>query len=125
MPTILCIDSDVRFLEAEKSVLEAHGYAVLVASDGPAGIRLACHNSVDAVVLAFKMPRMNGGQVAEVLLQDQPNLPIVICTGFFDAVPEALRWLADACVEKRDSPEALLSAIREVITHKKIQPVVV
>jgi len=120
MPTILCIDNDVEFLEFEKSSLETEGYTVVIASDGPTGITLASSRPIDAIVLAFKMPGMDGGQVAEVLFKKQPDLPIVVCTGFFDAVPEWLRWLAAACMEKRDGPHALLSAIQRVIAHKEV-----
>jgi CheY-like chemotaxis protein len=121
MPTILCIDGDASFLELQKSILETNEYTVLIAPDGPTGIALASNHPVDVVVLAFKMPGMDGGQVAEVLLKQQPDLPIVICTGFFEAVPEGLRWFAAAAVEKRAGPDVLLSAIREVIAHKKAQ----
>jgi DNA-binding NarL/FixJ family response regulator len=67
-----------------------------------------------------KMRGMDGGQVAEVLLKHQPELPIVVCTGFFDAVPEGLRWFTAACLKKRDGVDVLLSAIQEVIAHKKV-----
>ena len=120
MPAILCIDNDVNFLELEKSILETNGYTVVIASDGPTGITLVSKGPFDVVVLAFKMRGMDGGQVAEALLKHQPDLPIVICTGFFDALPEWLRWFAAACVEKRYSPDALLSAIQKVIVHKKV-----
>jgi len=120
MPTILCIDNDVNFLELEKSSLETEGYTVVTACDGQTGITVASKRPIDAVVLAFKMPGMDGGQVAEVLFKKQPDLPIVVCTGFFDALPEWLRWLAAACVEKRDGPNALLSAIQRVIAPKKV-----
>ena len=120
MPTILCIDGDVNFLEFEERILAKSGYMVVVASDGLTGITLASKRTIDAVVLAFKMPGMDGGQVAEVLFKGQPDLPVVICTGFFDAVPEWLRWLAAACVEKRDGPDALLSALQQVIAHEKV-----
>jgi len=120
MPTILCIDDDMNFLELEKSALETNGYTVVIASDGPTGITLASKIPIDVVVLAFKMRGMNGGQVAEVLLKHQPDLAIVVCTGFFDAMPEGLRWFAAACVEKRDGPDVLLSVIQEVIAYKKI-----
>ncbi len=119
MPTILCIDNDVNFLELEKNSLEEEGYTVVIASDGPTGMILASKSPIDVVVLAFKMPDMDGGQVAEMLFKRQPDLPIVICTGFFDAMPEWLRWLAAACVEKRDGPDALASAIQQVIARKK------
>jgi len=119
MPSILCIDDDVNYLEFEKSVLEANGYSVLVASDGLTGITLASKNVIDVVVLAFNMPRMNGGQVAEVLFKRQPDLPIVFNTGYFEAMPEAVRWLADACVQKRDGPKVLVLAIQDVVAHKR------
>ena len=120
MRTILCIDDDVNFLELEKSILETNGYRVVIASDGPTGIALASKSSIDLVVLAFKMRGMDGGQVAEVLFKQQPDLPIVVCTGYFDAVPEELRWFVAACLKKRDGFDVLLSVIQEVLTHKKV-----
>ncbi len=75
MPTILCIDNDVDFLELEKNSLEAEGYTVVIASDGPTGITLASKSPVDAVVLAFKMPDMDGGQVAEILFKEATGPP--------------------------------------------------
>ncbi len=123
MPTILCIDDDVNFLEFEKNILEANGYTVVIASDGPTGITLASKRPIDVVVLAFQMRGMNGSQVAEMLLKHQPDLMVVLCTGFLVAVPEWLRWFVAACVEKRDGPELLLSTIQEVMAHKKVQAV--
>ncbi len=123
MPTILCIDDDVNYLELEKCNLETNGYTVVIAPDGPTGITLASKRPIDAVVLAFKMPGMDGAQVAEVLFKRQPDLPIVVCTGFFDAMPEGLRWFAAALVEKRDGFDVLLSAIQKVIANKKVPAV--
>jgi two-component system alkaline phosphatase synthesis response regulator PhoP len=120
MPTILCIDDDPMILELQKGILETNGYTVLTAPDGPTGLTLASKHPVDVVVLDFKMPGMDGGQVAEVLLKEQPNLPVVISTGFFDAVPEWLRWFAAAYLQKGDGPHVLLSAIQDVIAQKKV-----
>ncbi len=120
MPTVLCIDDDPTILELQKSILETNGYTVLIAPDGPTGIALASQHPVDVVVLDFKMPGMDGGQVAEALLKQQPNLLIVICTGFFDAVPAWLWWFAAAYLHKGDGPEVLLSAIQELIASKKV-----
>ncbi len=120
MPTILCIDDDPNILELQKHILEGNGYTVLVAPDGPTGIALASQHAVDVVVLDFKMPGMDGDEVAEALLRDKPDLPIVICTGFFDAVPEWLRWFAAAFLQKGDGPAALLSAIQRLIANHNL-----
>jgi CheY-like chemotaxis protein len=119
MPTILCIDDDPVILELQKGILERNGYSVLTAPDGPSGIAMASKHAVDVVVLDFKMPGMDGGQVAEVLLKQHPDLPVVICTGFFDVVPEWLRWFAAAYLQKGDGPNLLLSTIQELIAKKK------
>ena len=120
MPIILCIDDDSIILELQQRILETNGYTVLVASDGPTGLALASKHPVDVVVLDFKMPGMDGGQVAELLLKEQPDLPVVICTGFFDVVPEWLRWFASAYLHKADGPIVLLSAIQELLANKKV-----
>ncbi len=120
MLTILCIDDDPTTVELQKKILEIKGYTVLTATDGPTGLILAREQNTDVVVLDYKMPGMDGGQVAEVLLRQKPHLPIVVCTGFFDAVPEWLKWFAAAYVHKGDGPEALLSAIEEVIGKMKV-----
>jgi DNA-binding response OmpR family regulator len=120
MPTILCIDDDANILELQKRILEAKGYAVLVSPDGATGITLASSHPVDLVVLDFKMPDMDGGEVAAALLREQPDLPIVICSGFFDSVPEWLRWFAAAYVPKGDGPGVLLSRIQELLAKKKL-----
>ena len=114
-PTILCIDDDPRILELEKGLLEAEKYKVLTALDGPMGVALARTSHIDLVVLDFKMPGMDGNQVAEVLMKEQPNLPVVICTGYFDAVPEWLRWFAAAYLQKGDGPQVLLCTIQELL----------
>ncbi len=113
MATILCIDNDLSFLELEKSVLETNGFTVLIASDGPAAIALACDNAVDVVVLAFKMPELNGPEVADRLFEQQPDLPVIICTDYFNTVPERILWLASECVDKRDGLDVLVYAIQK------------
>ncbi len=120
MFTIICIDDDPTTVELQKKILESKGYTVLTATDGPRGLTLAREQNADIVVLDYKMPGMDGGQVAEVLLTEKPDLPIVVCTGFFDSVPEWLKWFAAAYIHKGDGPEALLCAIEEVIGKKAV-----
>jgi CheY-like chemotaxis protein len=116
MPTILCIDDDPQILGLQKSILETSGYTVLTATDGAAGVALASKSPVDIVVLDFKMPGMDGTQVAELLWKAQPNLPVVLCTGFLDSVPGWLRWFVAAALQKGDGPRVLLSTIQELTT---------
>jgi CheY-like chemotaxis protein len=114
MPTILFIDDNKNILELHRALLENNGYKVLVAVDGPSGIAITRQECIDAVILDFNMPGMNGDQVALAIMQNQRTVPVVICSGSLDEIPESLRWFADAALWKADGPEALLSAIARV-----------
>ena len=112
MATILCIDDDRRILETNRALLSQKGHTVLIASDGTTGIALARQHGVDLAVLDFNMPVMDGNEVAQVLMKENPKLPVVILTGYPYELHESLKWCADAVLEKGHGPEALLSTLR-------------
>jgi DNA-binding NarL/FixJ family response regulator len=66
-------------------------------------------------VLDFHMPSMDGAQVARVLMKEQPMLPVVICSGCIEEIPEWLRRFADACYTKGEDLSILLSAIEQSV----------
>jgi DNA-binding response OmpR family regulator len=114
MATILCIDDDPRILELHNAVLGGSGYTVLTALDGLTGIALTRNYSIDAIVLDFNMAGMDGSAVAQALMKEHPRLPVVVCSGCLDDIPESLKWYADALLEKTDGPEALISTIEKL-----------
>lgn len=115
MATILCIDDDPNALEIHKALLESKGYRVLAAPDGSTGISLTRKHAIDAVVLDFNMPDMNGDQVAQVLLKEQPTVPVVFWSGCPEEIPESMRWFASALLHKGDGPLALLEAVGKIV----------
>jgi len=115
MPTILCIDDVLQGLFLRQSVLENHGYGVLIASDGVLGIEMARNHRIDAVLLDYDMPGMKGDEVAGVLKRTYPALPVIILTGFRSSIPETLLRMSDGCVQKGEGQFALLRAIERVI----------
>ena len=76
---------------------------------------MARRHSPDVLVLDFSMPGMDGNQVAQVLMKERPNLPVVVCSGFPDDIPESLKWFADSVLEKGSGPELLLLTIEKLI----------
>jgi DNA-binding response OmpR family regulator len=119
MATILCIDDDPRILELQDAVFSSSGYTVLTALDGLTGITLARTHSIDAIVLDFTMPGMDGSAVAQALMKEHPKLPVVVWSGCLNEIPESLKWYADALLEKTDGPEALISAIEKLLSTSR------
>ncbi len=85
VPAILCIDDEVLGLEIRKVVLEREGYVVHTAADGPTGIHIFRQQPIDAVVLDFAMPGMNGGAVAVGSSGDPAQYPYPPAFGIPDA----------------------------------------
>lgn len=115
MATILCIDDDPEILELQNAVLGGSGYTVLTAPDGLTGIALSRVHSIDAIVLDFNVAGIDGNALAQVLMKEQPNLPVVIWSSCIDETPECLKWYSDAVLDKTDGPDALMSAIQALV----------
>lgn len=111
--TILCIDDDESGLLLRKLLLEAEGYEVLTAISGRAGLSLLEKQRVDAVVLDYAMPMMNGGEVAGVIRDQWPTLPIIMLSGYTEAVPHEIQALVNAFLSKGDSTPELLKIIKQ------------
>src|SRR5438094_7085539 len=105
MASILCIDDDPRVLDLYKALLGAKGHTVLTAPDGPTGLAITRKYSISVGVLDFRMPELDGNQVARVLMQEHPKLPVVMCSGFPDDIPEWLKWLEEVGLETGDRRE--------------------
>ena len=116
--TLLWIDDYQPFLEIYKIIFEGYGYTVLTASSGKAGLEVANNNRVDAVVVDYEMPDMNGGDVARELKNRNPQIPVVLCSGSLQ-LPRAIKDLVDAVCDKAGSRDHLLSAIQGVIGNRQ------
>lgn len=115
---ILCIDDDHAGLLIRKMMLEAEGYQVLTASSGQEGLDALKSAPVNAIILDYQMPTMNGAEVARTIRQQWPNLPIVMLSGFPDEVPDDAIRLVNAFVIKGGAPEQLLVVVQDTLAGR-------
>src|SRR6267154_6262670 len=80
--TILCIDDHWNGLIGRKLLLEQSGYEVLEATSGAEGLDLFFLRPVDAVVLDYQMPGMNGDIVAAKMKQAKSYVPIMLLSSY-------------------------------------------
>ena len=76
--TILCIDDHWNILIGHKMLLEESGYEVLEATSGDEGLKLFRSHPVDAVVLDYRMPGMNGDVAAAQMKRIKSHVPIML-----------------------------------------------
>ncbi|MEZ4701476.1 MAG: ATP-binding protein [Rhodothermales bacterium] len=81
--TILVIDDEPAMRMLTQSVLEEHGYRVLLASDGKEGLeRYARHRAdIAAVVTDIMMPSLDGSRLMQALYDMNPEVKIVAVSG--------------------------------------------
>jgi PAS domain S-box-containing protein len=104
---LLCIDDEENGLKLRRLLFERQGHLVFTAPDGPSGIDIFKTQSIDAVILDYRMPDMDGAVVAERLKQLSPAVPVIMLSGDND-VPDAAKQNVDAFVRKGESPAVLL-----------------
>jgi len=111
---VLCVDDEIVGLQVRKLILERAGYTVLTAPDGPTGLELFAHNPVDAVVLDYAMPGMDGGQVAARMRKQKPQVPILLLTAYMVLAPE-VTTLVDLHMTKGEGAPMLLEKLHSLL----------
>lgn len=88
MPTgserILLVEDEAALATAMAGVLEELGYQVDLASDGRVGLAKfrAAPQDYDLVISDQSMPNMVGTEMAQLMLDLRPDLPVIIATGY-------------------------------------------
>ncbi|WP_256663773.1 PAS domain-containing sensor histidine kinase [Pseudomonas sp. gcc21] len=84
--SILLVEDDDSVRLINQEVLEELGYQVCVACDAEEALRrFHTLEKVDLLVTDVGLPGMNGRQLAEVIQQLQPRLPVLFLTGYAES----------------------------------------
>ena len=111
---ILCIDDDGAGLEACKELLEISGYEVLTAQTGEQGLGLFVSHPIDAVVVDYQMPGMNGDRVARQMQRVKPDVPILMLSGYSELPLKELTCV-DAFLSKDEPWSTVVSTLDRLL----------
>ncbi|HXY93470.1 MAG TPA: response regulator transcription factor [Acidimicrobiia bacterium] len=114
---VLVVEDEKKVASAVRRGLEAEGFAVDVALNGPDGVWLANENDYDVIVLDIMLPGLNGYKVCEQLREAGDWTPILMLTakdGEYDQA-EALDTGADDYLTKPFSFVVLLARLRALL----------
>ena len=115
--TILCVDDHWSGLISRKMLLESNGYEVLEATGGDEGLRLLLSHSVDAVVLDYQMPGMNGDVVAAKMKRAKSHIPIMLLSSY-GPLPKSKLEAVDSFLSKSEPPKILLSTLQNLLDRR-------
>ncbi|MHB1134690.1 MAG: response regulator transcription factor [Chloroflexota bacterium] len=116
MPTILIADDDKKITDMLRRTLTYEGYRVVVANDGTEALALLQAQQVDAIVLDWLMPGLEGPELAR-RVRAVDDTPILMLTAR-DAVEDRVEGLdsgADDYLVKPFAPAELLARLRALL----------
>jgi CheY-like chemotaxis protein len=118
---VLVVDDDETVRAVARQALEMRGYDVLEARDGRFGVdQVKAHGSrISLVLLDMTMPHMGGPAAFREMRQLQPDLPVVLSSGYSEAEAmgrfegQGLRGF----IQKPYSPRELVARIQAVLEN--------
>ena len=116
---ILLVEDEPMLLELLKSVFEEDGYRVVTAADGEKAVEIFRQkkNEIGVVLTDMGLPKLGGWEMFEKLRAIDPNVKVILASGFVDAEMrnEAMKKGAKDFIQKPYVPATILKRIREVL----------
>ena len=107
--TVLVIDDHQNAVAGWSLYLQGAGYRVLTTTEAGEGLELFATHPVDAVLLDYTMPVMDGAEVARTMKRMKPGVPIILFSGH--VLPKDSVEAVDAVLFKGEPPQNVLSKL--------------
>jgi two-component system response regulator FixJ len=116
-PVIYVVDDDPGVLGSLRFLLETDGFEVETFRSGPALLKSIASNEADCFVIDYKMPSINGIDLASQLRSRDVAAPIILITGYPDDNIPAKAAIAGVhhVLLKPHLEESLVARIRDAI----------
>ena len=114
---LLVVEDETRLASALQRGLQAEGFAVDLAEDGPSGLELARHGGYDAMILDIMLPGLSGYRVVQALRAERNWVPVLMLSakdGEYDQA-DGLDCGADDYLTKPFSYVVLLARLRALL----------
>jgi PAS domain S-box-containing protein len=115
---VIIIDDEKDVASVIGGMLQSLGYKITIVDSGQKAINLFKKKmNFDVVVLDLNMPKMSGKETFEKLKKINPEIPVIISTGYSDRDMDVSQWRhpVDAFLQKPYPIEELSKTIRLVL----------
>jgi PAS domain S-box-containing protein len=122
---ILVIDDEQIMREGCSRILSKDGWAVITAENGKRGLDeiQVCPEKIDVILLDLMMPGMSGMEVLDQVRTIDPNLLVIVITGYatVESAVEAMKKGAYDFIPKPFTPDQLRIVVRRALERRTLQ----
>jgi CheY-like chemotaxis protein len=122
-PGILVVDDEEMALMLVKQLLSTAGYNVTTAQSGFECLDLFRRrpHAYELVILDLTMPFMDGEETFHRLREIQPDVPVVLCTGFIqgERLEQLMRAGLSGFLRKPLAPDEIVTNVRSILESVK------
>jgi DNA-binding NtrC family response regulator len=119
---ILVVDDDTVIRDGVKRILERSEMDVETSSGGRAALAMMQESDFDLVITDLKMPGMNGIEVLKAIKVLQPEVPVIIITGYstVDTAVESMKNGAFDYIAKPFTPDQITEKVNKALAQKAV-----
>lgn len=120
---ILLAEDEKNHLEVLNLMLDSEDFSLTGAKDGVEALTELRGKNFDLLITDVLMPKMNGMELIKESRKIQPNLPVIIITGFADLelAMEALNLGAEGLFKKPPDRDKLISKIKQCLEKRRLR----
>ena len=121
---ILLVEDDPVAAHTLRLALSVDGHSVDVAGDAELGLQLFEAKNHDLVIADFKLPKMDGLELAEAIKRRAPSRPVILITAYAESIPSNMGQVSnvDVLLGKPVSMAKLQEALQKVFPPAPIAP---
>ena len=119
---ILVIDDEKGIRDLLEYEFSAHGYRVTTAGDGLEGLEKVKHEKFHLVISDIKMPKLDGIQTLEKIKQIDPNVEVIMATGFgtIETAIQSIKKGAYDYIQKPFQMQEILAIAEKALENYRI-----
>lgn len=121
---ILVVDDEKNALNSyELAFLSAGINNILTCENGMSALQVLSSKEVELILLDMIMPNMSGTELLRQIVQDYPDIPVIMVTGVnnLDSAVECMRIGAIDYLLKPVNPEKLIAQVKNTIELRKLK----
>lgn len=120
---ILVVDDKKDICEMLCELLEEEGYKTASAQSGNAALKKLAEGPFDIMIVDLKMPGMGGIEFIKEAKQTQPEILVMILTGYpsVPTIVEAVQIEAFDYITKPFEREAIIDTIKNALEKRTVQ----